>query len=107
MEEVFRRAQMCIDAIKGCSIHASIATIKCYACDLERELIIIRDEVQKLKEPQIPRGKFGEAPKKGWGKSKIISLQEWEAQFKQTGAFGKNAPIPPPVVSYDQQAEKK
>ena len=96
MEEAFTRAQMYIDAIRGCSIHASVATVKSYATLLDKELEIIKAAVQKLKEQHIPVGKFGQAPRKGWGNSKIISLQEWEAQFKQTGAFGKNAPIPPP-----------
>ena len=83
MEEAFRRAQLYIDAIRGCSIHASIATVKSYATQLEKELEIIKKEVQKLKEPRIPVGSFDKEPRKGWGNSDT-TLQEWEAQFNKS-----------------------
>ena len=83
MEEAFRRAQLYIDALKGCSVLAPASTIKSYASELDKELEIIKAEVQKLKQSQIPHGSFGKAKRKGWGKSDII-LQEWEAQFNKS-----------------------
>ena len=89
MEEAFRRAQLYIDALKGCSVLAPASTIKSYASELDKELEIIKAEVQKLKQSQIPHGSFGKAKRK--------ELNWWQ----------KPKPIPPPEVSYDQQAEKK
>ena len=45
MEGAFRRAQLYIDAIRGCSIHASVATVKSYATQLDKELAIIKKEI--------------------------------------------------------------
>lgn len=88
MEEALRRAQMYIDAIRGCSIHASIATVKCYACDLDKELAFIKAEGQRL-EAQVQRLEASNKPKSGlyWGKQKPSSCG-WSPQ--------KPKPVPPP-----------
>ena len=92
MEGAFRRAQMYIDAIRGCSILASAATVKSYASELEKELEIIKAEVQKLKTANKPM------TSSSWGKQK---------QDKLFVRLKPKMSIPPPEVSYDQQAEKK
>ena len=91
MEEAFRRAQLYIDAIRGCSILASVTTIKSYATELEKELEIIKAQVQKLKTANKPMNSSN------WGKQK---QDKWSVRLKPKMS------IPPPEVSYDQ-AEKK
>ena len=105
MEEAFRRAQLYIDAIRGCSIHASIATVKSYATQLDKELAIIKKDIldklayldkelaalDKPKEPRIPVGSFGKEKRKSWWQKPKMSL-------------------PPPEVAstiQGEQAEKK
>ena len=66
MEEALRRAQMCIDAIKGCSKYTSVTTVKYYASELEKELGIIRKEVQRLNAPKEIVPLFGKKPTSGW-----------------------------------------
>ena len=102
MEEAFRRAQLYIDALKGCSFLAPVSTIKSYASELDKELQIIREQVQRLKTANKPMNSSN------WGKQK---QDKWSVRLKPKMS------IPPPEVSYDQleeastvqgeQAEKK
>ena len=78
MEEAFRRAQLYIDALKGCGVLAPASTIKSYASELDKELEIIKAEVQKLKPAKKPIGVFSKERRK--------ELNWWQ----------KPKPIPPP-----------
>ena len=51
MEGAFIRAQLYIDAIKGCNIRTSVTTFKYYADGLEKELAFIKKDFNaKLKD---------------------------------------------------------
>ena len=77
MEEAFRRAQLYIDALKGCSFLAPVSTIKSYASELDKELQIIREQVRRLKAPKEIVPLFGKKPKScGWVPGKPIPPPE-------------------------------
>ena len=113
MEGAFIRAQLYIDAIKGCNKGANLATIKYYADGLEKELVFIKKDFNaKLRDLEQKLDALDKQTNtsSGWGVAKEDKFSVRPKQVSHLfGPQTKPTPkqIPPPEVSYDQQAEKK
>ena len=93
MEGAFIRAQLYIDAIKGCNKGANLATIKYYADGLEKELVFIKKDFNaKLKDLEQKLDALDKPTNtsSGWGAPKQTS-HLFGPQTKPTPK-----PLPPP-----------
>ena len=93
MDGAFIRAQLYIDAIKGCNKGTNMATIKYYADGLEKELGFIKKDFNaKLKDLEQKLDALDKQTNtsSGWGAAKQTSLK-FARQVKPTSEA-----LPPP-----------